>query len=303
MMLAAMRTRRDFLLNSAALATGAALAGPVAWGAEHIPLGAQLYTARHQAEEDLPGVLRQIRAIGYAEVETYSGLYKRPAAELRQIIADAGLRAPSGHFGYGELDGRFDYAKALGLEWIVCSVIDRPLWGTVEGFTTAAKQFDLWGRRAKDLGMRFAFHNHDYEFRSLPPRQANSGLSGAPALGSKTGYDVLIAETDPELVFFEPDVYWVAEAGLDPLELLRRLGRRVRLLHLKDRKPGFVTSTDMNAESRHFAEVGSGNLDWKPLLAEAERLGVEHYFVEQDETPGDPIDSLRKSYEYLRGIT
>ena len=104
-------------------------------------------------------------------------------------------------------------------------------------------------------------------------------------------------------MFFEPDVYWVAQAGVDPLELLRRQGRRARLLHLKDRKPGFVTSFDMNAESRHFAEVGSGNLDWKPLLAEANRLGVEHYFVEQDETPGDPIDSLRKSYQYLRSIT
>lgn len=203
-MLDAMQTRRDFLLNSAVLATGAALAGPAAWAAEHVPLGVQLYTARHQADQDLPGILRRIHAIGYPEVETYSGLYQRPAAELRQMIADAGLRAPSGHFGYGELDSRFDYAKALGLEWIVCSVIDRPLWGSAEGFTTAAKQFNVWGRRAKDLGIRFAFHNHDYEFRPLPPQQAKTGLSGDPALGSKTDYDVLIPRPIPSWCSLSP---------------------------------------------------------------------------------------------------
>lgn len=287
-----MHTRRTFLRNSATLLPAMALAGRGLWAAESIPLGVQLYTVRKQAEQDLPHVIDQIRRIGYQEVETYPGIYTYSAAALQHLIADAGLSAPSGHFSYNDLDTRFNYAKELGLSWMVCSMILPSLWNSADGFGTAAKQFNAWGRRAQEMGMRFAFHNHDYEFRPLPPQQA--GL---------TGYDVLISQTDPELVFFEVDCYWVAQAGHDPVQLMRRLGQRVKMLHLKDRKPGFPPSFEMNQASAHFEPVGSGSLDWKAILAEAERQGVEHYFVEQDQTAGPPLDAIRRSYNYLRSIT
>jgi sugar phosphate isomerase/epimerase len=282
-----MQSRRAFLRNVAALLPAAGLAGR-AWAAAPIPLGAQLYTVRRQAEQDLPHVLEQIARIGYTEVETYGGIYTYAADALQHMIEGAGLAAPSGHFGYDEFDTRFNYAKELGVGWMVCSAIAPSLWGTEEGFETAAKQFNTWGQRAKDMGMRFAFHNHDYEFRPLPT--------------GRTGYDVLVDQTDPHLVFFEIDCYWAAQAGLDPIALMRGTGHRLKMLHLKDRLPGFPPSFAMNADSAHFTEVGHGTLDWKAILAEAQTLGVEHYFVEQDQTSIPPMESLRKSYAYLRSI-
>jgi sugar phosphate isomerase/epimerase len=282
-----MQSRRRFVRNVAALLPVAGLAGR-AWAAAPIPLGAQLYTVRRQAEQDLPQVLEQIARIGYTEVETYGGIYNHAADALRHVIEGAGLTAPSGHFGYDDLGSRFNYAKELGLEWMVCSAIAPSLWTSEQGFATAAKQFNTWGQHARDMGMRFAFHNHDYEFRPLP--------------SGKTGYDVLVEQTDPHLVFFEVDCYWAAQGGLDPVALLRRLGPRLKMLHLKDRLPGFPPSFAMNADSAHFTEVGHGTLNWKAILAEGQELGVEHYFVEQDQTSIPPIESLRKSYTYLRSI-
>ncbi|HEX4005979.1 MAG TPA: sugar phosphate isomerase/epimerase [Acidobacteriaceae bacterium] len=284
-----MHSRRSFLRKSAALLPSVALASRGAWAAASIPLGVQLYTVRREAEQDLPRVLDQIRRIGYQEVETYSGIYTYSAEALKHMFDGAGLSAPSGHFGYYDLGARLNFAKELGLSWMVCSMISPSLWGSAEGFTTAAKQFNFWGQRARDLGMRFAFHNHDYEFR--------------PQASGQTGYDILINETDPNLVFFEIDCYWAAQAGHDPVQLIQRLGPRVKMLHLKDRKPGFPPSFEMNEASAHFVPVGSGSLDWKGILAAAEGLDVQHYFVEQDQTAVPPLEAIRRSYEYLRSIT
>jgi sugar phosphate isomerase/epimerase len=283
-----MQSRRTFLRNAAVLLPAAGLASR-AWAAEPIPLGVQLYTVRRQAEVDLPHVLEQIAHIGYTEVEAYSGVYTYAAGALRHVIEGAGLAAPSAHFGYDEFDTHFNYAKELGVGWMVCSAIAPSLWNSADGFATAAKQFNTWGQRARDMGMRFAFHNHDYEFR--------------PQANGKTGYDILVEQTDPSVVFFEIDCYWAAQGGLDPVALMRGVGHRLKMLHLKDRLPGFPPSFAMNADSAHFTEVGHGTLDWKAILAEARHLGVEHYFVEQDQTSIPPIESLRKSYTYLRSIT
>jgi sugar phosphate isomerase/epimerase len=283
-----MQSRRTFLRNAAALLPAMPLAVRAARAAGTIPLGAQLYTVRRQAEQDLPHVLDQIARIGYQEVETYGGLYTNASDALRHMIEGAGLTAPSAHFGYDDLDAHFNYAKELGVSWMVCSAIAPSLWNSADGFAAAAKQFNTWGQHARDMGMRFAFHNHDYEFRPLPDR--------------RTGYDILVDQTDPALVFFEIDCYWAAQAGLDPVALIRGVGHRVKMLHLKDRLPGFPPSFAMNADSAHFTEVGHGTLDWKAILAEGEKVGVEHYFVEQDQTAIPPIESLRRSYTYLRSI-
>lgn len=282
-----MQTRRRFLRNAAAMAPAIAMAGRGAWALEPVPLGVQLFTVRKEAERNLPKVLDEIRKIGYQEVETYAGLYTFSADALRHMVDEAGLKAPSGHFNYDDLGTRFNYAAEMGLEWMVCSMISPSMWGSLAGFRTAAKQFNLWGKRAKERGMRFAFHNHDYEFR--------------PQNGT-TGYEVLMSETDPELVFFEVDCYWVAQGGHDPVTLMKKLGPRLKMLHLKDRAAGVPISYDMGPESAHFVPIGQGTLDWKAILAEGERLGVEHYFVEQDETKGPEIQAVRESFEYLRKL-
>ena len=282
-----MVTRRNFLKSSAAALPMLAMQNKTGLPAAHQPLGVQLYTVRNLVDKNLPAVLKQIQSIGYQEVETFSTIYTHPAPELRHMIDDAGLSVPSGHFDYNGFAGKFTYANQLGVNWMVCPMLPQTQQSSWDGFRDAAKQFNAWGRQVRDLGMRFAYHNHDFEFK---------------AMNGKPGYDVLIEETDPELVFYELDCYWAAQAGLDPIELMKRLGRRVRMLHLKDRKPGFPPSNDMGESSSHFTEVGHGNIDWKAVLDTAHHLGIEYYFVEQDQTPGNPIDSIRSSYQYLRTI-
>jgi sugar phosphate isomerase/epimerase len=134
--------------------------------------------------------------------------------------------------------------------------------------------------------MRFAFHNHNYEFQDF---------------NGTTGYDVILKETDPDLVWLEMDTYWITQAGRDPVLMLDQLGKRVRLLHLKDRKPNVPTSQELNDAAMHFAEIGRGTLNMQEILATAQRLGVEHYFVEQDESD-NPFESLKISYDALRRI-
>jgi sugar phosphate isomerase/epimerase len=282
-----MISRRDFLKSSAAVASALALDSSRLWALEQVPLGVQLYTVRQDAAKNLPGTLAKIRKIGYTEVETFAGSYVFPATQLQYMIQQAGLSAPSGHFNYDTLINQLPYATQLGLKWVVCPMIPHSMW-TLQGFHAAAKQFNEFGKRAKDVGLRFAFHNHDYEF-------AGYG-------GGKTGYGILVAETDPELVFFELDCYWAVQAGHDPLTMLKTMGRRISMLHLKDRKPGFPVSYNMGPSSAHFVPVGKGSIDWKPILAEAERLKVAHYFVEQDDTYGHPFRSVRESYKDLRKL-
>ncbi len=276
-----MITRRMFLALTAAAMPGFALAAE-----EHIPLGAQLYSVRQMAQTDLPGILKQIRAIGYEEVEFYSNIYRYAAPELRSMVQKAGLRAPSGHFDYENFVAKVPYAQHLGLQWMVCPMLPSSQQNSIDGFHRAAADFNRWAKLCKAHGMRFAFHNHNYEFQNL---------NGA------TGYDILLKETDPELVYLELDCYWIAQAGRDPLLMLKQLGKRVRMLHLKDRKAGVPTSQELNDDAQHFTEVGKGTVPYKDVLALAQQLGVEHYFVEQDISE-HPIESLRISYENLRKL-
>jgi sugar phosphate isomerase/epimerase len=284
-------TRRNFLQ----LAMAAALpkfARPL-WAQTHSAIGLQLSTLVKQRvdEAELKDNLREIAAIGFQEVEPWHAAYSIPAARLHKDIVDSGLKISSGHFEYtdlkADLTGQIAYAKALGLKWMVCPMLPKSQWTSADGFHTAARQFNEWAKRVNDVGMRFAFHNHDYEFRKFD---------------GTTGYDILLQETDPNLVFYEMDCYWITQAGYDPLEMLNRLGRRVRMLHIKDRKPGFPSSNDMNESSAHFTEVGTGGINWPMLLAAAEKLQIEHYFIEQDYIAGSPLESLRVSYNYLQKL-
>lgn len=281
-----MVNRREFLQISIAAAGGLAATGQAATSPVR-PLGVQLYTVRQEAERDLPATLKTIHEIGYKEVETYWDIYNRPAAELRRMIGDHGLSLPSGHFNYEGLESKLDYAKTLGVDYVVCPMLPKNLGNTLDGFKKAADQLNLWGEKVHQLGMQFGFHNHDYEFQRF---------------GDTTGFETLMTRCDPKLVCIEMDCYWVTQAGGDPLRMFERLGNRIKLLHLKDRKPGFATSFVMDATAQHFTEVGAGTIRWKEILAAAEKNGVAHMFVERDSGDLSPMESLRISYRNLQAI-
>jgi sugar phosphate isomerase/epimerase len=279
-----MMNRREFVASSAAAM--AFMAGNKLLVAQTSrPIGLQVYTVREQAEKELPAVLAALHKIGYQEVELYWNLYSHPAPELKRMLNDNGLSAPSGHLDYDGLDTKLDYARELGLKYIICPMLPKSMWYSLDDFKRAADQFNIWGEKVQSMGMRFGFHDHNYEFRRF---------------GDTTGFDTLVARTDPKLVCFEIDCYWITQAGRDPVKTLNDLGRRVRLIHVKDRKPGFSFSQELAPSAEHFTEVGTGMIDWKAVLAAAERTGVEHYFVEQDTTTIPPLESLEISYRNLR---
>ena len=277
--------RREFIYLSAA--TLASRSPKLHGATKSKPIGLQMYTVRDLAEKDLAHVLSAVAKIGYKEVELYWNLYSRPAGELRKMLDDHGLRAPSGHVDYNGFETKLDYARTLGFEYVVCPMLPEQMWNSLDGYKRAAQQFNTWGEMAKKLGMRFAFHNHNYEFKRL---------------GDITGFELIVKETDPELVWLELDCYWLTQAGRDPVEELKRYAGRARMVHIKDRKPGFPASQVKDAAAEHFTEVGTGTINWKAVIATARKTGVEHFFVEQDSTERPPLESIAISYRNLRRL-
>jgi sugar phosphate isomerase/epimerase len=279
-----MITRRNFLQLSAA-GVGALALSDLAFGAvKPFPVGVQLYTVREQAEKDLGAVLAHISMIGYKEVETYWNVYTHPAKELRSMIADNGLSVPSGHFDYDGLESKLDYAKELGVQYVVCPMLPKTMWTSADGFKKAADQFNKWGEQVKSMGMQFGFHNHNYEFQKF---------------GNTTGFDILTQTADPKLVCLEMDCYWITQAGQDPVAMLKKYGSRIQLLHLKDRQAGFPTTQMLGPDAEHITEVGSGTINWQAVIETAQQTGVKHFFVERDNGSTPAFESLRMSYVYL----
>ncbi len=280
-----MLTRRSFLGGAAAGLTVSALETTAFAKKARRPLGVQLYTVRSLVQSDLPGTLAAIRKIGYQTVETFVAEYKMPAKDLRQAILDAGLTVPSAHFGYNDFESRLDYARELGAEYVVCASIPNTIANSADGYKRGADQYNAWAAKAKSMGLKFGFHNHNAEFQEF------SGI---------TGFDVLMNSTDPALVQWQMDCYWVAQAGHDPVALFRQYGERIQSLHLKDRKPNVPTSVEPGPDAAHFTEVGTGTLDWPAILHLADKFHIPYMYVEQDQTERPPLESLEISYANLR---
>jgi sugar phosphate isomerase/epimerase len=286
-----MPTRRDFLrLSALATAAGCTLGRISPAFAAGKPsgmiYGVQLFMVRKQAAQDLAAILRTIHDIGYSQIELFPIAYTHTAPELRRIVADSGLTAAAGHFDYVGFESKIDYAHTLGLEYMVCPMIPQPQW-SLAGFDEAAKKFNTWGKRVKDAGMTFAFHNHDYEFKPQ---------------GTTTGFAELMKQTDPALVKLEFDMYWLAQAGQDPYTMLTHHADRARLVHMKDREANAPTSFTMDASSDHMTELGKGAIDYRRILTQARKQGIRYAFLDQDETAGPVVASMKQSYDYLHSL-
>ncbi|HTJ21153.1 MAG TPA: sugar phosphate isomerase/epimerase [Gemmatimonadaceae bacterium] len=285
-----MQNRRRFLAALGATAAGLAVGrrSGDAFTAPDAPrdstsgrisrVGLQLYTVRRLADKDLPGTLAQVAGIGYKEVEL-AGLYNRSAAEVHDLLAKNGLAAPSTHVALSAIERdstkTFADAKTLGHQWITVPSLPQMKLDTVDDWKSVAKRFNAAGAQVKAAGYRFAYHNHNAELRDLG--------------GGTTPLDVLASETDPSLVSFEMDLYWVVNGGGDPLAFLARYPGRYKMLHVKD---------SVGPEHK-MADVGAGQIDFKTIFSKAK--GVEHYFVEHDQ-PADPIASIAASYKYLANL-
>jgi sugar phosphate isomerase/epimerase len=278
-------TRRSFLatLGAAALtavATDADAATTILLQRRRLEkVGLQLYSVRDLMKADMPGTLARVAAIGYKEVE-FAGYFDRTPAQVRQLLRRYGLTSPSSHLGWDAFQNpgkTFADAKAIGNHWATLPWIPEEKRKTVDDWKGIAEQFNKFGAQAKSAGLRFAYHNHNFEL--------------APIGGTKP-LDILLSQTDPSLVDFEMDLYWVVFGGGDPLDYFNRFPHRFPLVHVKDSAGG---------PDKKMVDVGQGTIDFKSIFRQSNKAGIRHYFVEHDE-PADPIATIRNSYKYLHAL-
>jgi len=266
-------SRRRFLQNGAIVGASSLL--PMAQGKSNAalagsPLGIQLYTVGKELQSDVRGTLRQIAAIGYAEVET-AGFAGLTAREFRDEVTRAGLHCHSAHMQWNaqDLGPLFDDAHALGVDFVVSSALFPPGAGgapAVDDYKKLAAKLNDIAQKTHNAGLQYAYHNHNFEFKEL----------GA----GKIGYDILLSETDPSLVAFELDCGWMIAAGFQPIQYFKKYPRRYRMLHIKDFVAGSKISTSLAPELRpQGTELGKGYIDYKPILDAAARTAVKYIYV------------------------
>ena len=239
--------------------------------------GLQLYTLREAMAEDFEGTLARVAELGFREME-FAGYFGRDAATVRETLDRNGLVSPATHIPLEavreDLAAQIDFAAALGQQYIVVpflSANERSL----DDYRRLAETLNRAGEQCRGAGLKMGYHNHDFEFEST---------------GGRIPYDLLLEETEAELVDMELDLFWIVHAGLDPLTYFAAHPGRFSMLHVKDR----------DADGT-MVDVGSGEIDFAAIFAARETAGIQHYFVEHD-NPGDGFDSVANSIGHLREL-
>jgi sugar phosphate isomerase/epimerase len=255
----------------------------------------QLFTLRDQLALDLPGTIAALAAIGYTKVE-HAGFHGRTAAEFKAILDANDIVSTSGHvlipqpFDAAAWSASLANAQTLGSTYIV-----HPFFGINFGTgevtrTTApwqafARDMNTAGRMARDAGLKLGYHNHNWEFFRLTDD------------ASRTAYDVFTAETDPDLVHLEIDLFWAIRGAHDPVDLFQENKGRVLQYHVKD----------MN-QAGSFTDPGQGLLDFPGIFEHSKTAGVLEYIVERDDAgspprlPADALTTAEVGYEYLATV-
>lgn len=298
-------TRRALIANAAALSAGGLL--PAAASARPLPYppGVQLWTVKDQVARDLEGTLRALARLGYRRIEA-AGWQGRTASQFRGAVAAAGLQCVSAHHSLKDLiangEELLGFAKEVGVRYVVASspAPARPMkqgveWNaalaqamTLEAWRSNAEAMNRIGRRARALGMRFGYHNHAPEFITY---------------GGRLPMDEIVRLTDPANVVLELDIGWVAAAGHDPAQAIRRYRDRIHLLHVKDvataaRVPGRI------AKDTRSTAIGAGTVDWAAVFRAARQAPLHSYFVEQEAPFTEPpLAALAKSIAFLRRLS
>jgi sugar phosphate isomerase/epimerase len=284
------------------VATGsAAFAG---FSPEPISPGVQLYTVRNEIVKAPLPTLRAIAEIGYREVE----MLRNQVNTLGPLLKEVNLRPVSLHFETPLLTGNWaawqhtnmppvesgvtyegcvSLARDRGFRYIVFNYLSPEERLGLNFYRSLAEKLNAAALKAQAAGLRFCYHNHDFEFEPKP--------DGRPI-------DVLLAELDKNLIRLEVDAFWVSMAGVNAAEFIRQHADRVELVHLKDRRRGTPVHYDIaTVPNETFVELGSGDLPLRDILQTVSQSKARYLFVEQDFSK-DPIASLRVSYEYLKRV-
>ena len=282
-----MITRRNFIINSSLAATAVLASPSFAFTMNKKEIGLQLYTLRDELPKDVKSTLEKVAKAGYTTVETYGFSIKdqfwglKPI-ELKKILDANNLKAVSGHYNLGsflydgnleEVRAAIEAAKILKNEYLTVPWVEEPFRND---FHKIAARLNEAGKMCADAGLKLAYHNHDFEFKE------QDGV---------TGYEILLKETDKNLVSFELDLYWVVRSGNDPLQLFKENPGRFKLWHVKDMD---------KANPALNTEIGSGSIDFKPFFTAAKQSGMIHFFVEQENNYiPNSFDSIKTSYDFI----
>lgn len=296
--MAASSSRRAFLQQSISLAALSTFATTVSLAdarQRKYPMGLQLYTVRDPMSADAVGTLKKIAALGYRELETYGyeprerKFYGFRARDLLRVLRDLGLTSPSGHYDFAP----FMHQPIEALDAYVAQCIEGALeldqkfitWPwldeesrSIDAFKKLAERLNRVGEQVTRAGLRFAYHNHEFEF--------------IPHDGQR-GYEIILRETDPALVKLQLDLFWSAHSSpWSPHELFAMQPGRFVMWHIKD-----MDSQDRN----RYTELGKGTIDFTRIMPHAQLAGLEHYFVEQgDNFAVDPMQSIATSAQYAK---
>jgi sugar phosphate isomerase/epimerase len=251
-----------------------------------IPVGIQLYTLRDETSLDFIGTLKKVADIGFQVVE-FAGYGDIPAKEMKKVLDDLGLRASSSHVGFpfleleklkSQLAFQIEYNKEIGSEYIVTPYAPLDKITSMSELQPFLDAFRYIGEECHHQGMKYAYHNHQFEFNKI---------------GDKYILDYIFEAIGPDLLQAELDLYWVKKAGLDPKSCLKQYKGRCPLVHIKD----------MTADERgYFAEVGRGIINYPAIFEIAEAIGIKYYLVEQDQCERPPLESVKMSMDYLKSL-
>jgi sugar phosphate isomerase/epimerase len=316
-----MTTRRDFLKTTGVLAAAAITPLQNIFAEMNLEnkMGIQLFSLPKMLSEDFEKGIKMLAKMGYKELELYgpfpfstqaaqdswskvtpmlgfsgSGYFGRNITEIKKMLDDNGLKTPSTHTDLDTLENKMDKlgeaAHILGHNYVTLPAIPDDRRKTLDDYKRMADTFNKIGADAKKNGIKFGYHNHGY---GIKPTDGQIPLQ------------IILNNTDPNLVFFEMDIFWTASGGANPIEYLTKYPNRYKMLHLKDMKEKKQFSGDGGNASQwiplfgNMTTAGDGVLDLQGIIKKAKEIGVEHYFVEQDMVASPEI-ALQKSLDYLK---
>ncbi|MFC6997187.1 sugar phosphate isomerase/epimerase family protein [Rufibacter roseus] len=255
-------------------------------------IGLQLYTLRELLPHNIKDVVRKVAEAGYNDVETYGysvkdGYWGLDPKQFKELLSANNIVSSSGHYDFAQFmtDGNPDIVKryteagkTIGQTYITVPWLAEELRNSLDDYKHIAQRLNNAGQLCQEAGLKLAYHNHDFEFTPY---------------GNTSGFEVLLQETDPALVNFEADLYWIVRAGHQPVDIFQKNQGRFVMWHVKDMDNN---SPDLNTE------IGAGSIDYQSIFDKAEVSGVDRIFVEQENFAAnmDPFQSIKQSHSFVK---
>lgn len=262
-----------------------AVAEAVATKSKLDAFGIQLYSVKEDMGTDAQATIRSLASYGYKQLEGFDGgkgiLWGMQPAEFKTLLSETNTTMVASHTNVFEnLDAQAAQAAEVGMKYLICPWIGGQK--TLDDYKKKAEEFNQIGEKLKAHGLKFAYHNHDYTF---------------VAQEGSMGQDVLMENTDPALVDFELDIYWVHVAGINPAEYMAKYPGRFRLCHVKDAEAG------TGDPHQRGVLLGAGEIPYADLIKQSKGLGMEYFIVEQERFPsGTPMEAAAANAKYLAAL-